>query len=257
MNEFVEELARGPNEYAKSFRALWYKGTHYRTLEADKSAEATFDSGIGGTYWGDFVSGPKDKSPIVDQLDYFGYIEKILEIDYDREEYNRIVFVAKWYATNKKPIRLATQVMDECGFVRHRKDRWMPRDGPQANTITPPADCEQVYFVDDPSSKEWVIVVPTRARARRLEGELDATIVPEDDLEEIVRNRANLDQVQVMCHTMEASFEDDIGANFGEGTSNTIAPEYVTDDEVDDTDKEVFTMDVSDDEVQLDLRADD
>ena len=73
----------------------------------------------------------------------------------------------------------------------------------------------------------------------------------------MLENRANLDQVQVMCHTMEASFKDDIGANFGEGTSNTIALEYVTNDKVDDTDKEVFTMDVSDDEVQLDLHADD
>jgi hypothetical protein len=63
--------------------------------------------------------------------------------------FNCIVFQAKWCATNKKPIRLATQVMDEIGFVKQKTYCWLLVAEPHANTITSPHDCDQVFYVDD------------------------------------------------------------------------------------------------------------
>jgi len=70
-----------PTLKARSYRSMYAYGNHIRIASVKKHL-TTYDSGIDVTFEQTCVSGLNDHRPITAKLEYVGWVEKILQLNY-------------------------------------------------------------------------------------------------------------------------------------------------------------------------------
>jgi len=89
----------------------------------------------------------KDTNPVLGSMAYYGFIEGIWEVDYTK--FSVLVFKCKW-VDNRSELKI-----DESGLtlVDFRKIRY------QDETFIMVQQASQVFYVKDPTSEHWYIVL--------------------------------------------------------------------------------------------------
>ena len=75
-------------------RAMWYNGHKFHIKKLDDKRK-TFDCGITAVFQVTNVSSRSDKHLEVSQNRYYGYLEYILECDFN--SFKVVLFEVKWY----------------------------------------------------------------------------------------------------------------------------------------------------------------
>ena len=110
------------------------------------------------------VSSAKDKNPIYARMHYYGVIKEIWDLDYT--SFKIPVLECDWVDNNN-----GVQV-DSFGFTLVDLSRVGHKDDP----FILASQAKQVFYVADPSSKRWSVVIPGRRKS----------VINDDDDNEIV-----------------------------------------------------------------------
>jgi hypothetical protein len=159
--EDVKALMLPPSDQAKSYRSMYAFGNHIRV----RSAEAqwtTMDSGVAATFRQLCRAGLKDTNLKAAELEYVGWIEEILAVDYGHFEV--VVLYCNWVVANMKGDG-ATVKRDDYGFTTVNFDRLIPYS---AQSFAFPLHIEQVFFAPDVAKCGWEVVLRREPRGVRL-----------------------------------------------------------------------------------------
>jgi len=96
-------------------------------------------------------SSAKDKNPVLASICYFGVIEEIWEVDYTK--FRVPIFKCKW-----ADINFGVKI-DEMGFTMVNLDKVAYKD----ELFIMAFQAKQVFYVNDPSNKNWSIVLQGRS----------------------------------------------------------------------------------------------
>lgn len=144
--KYIKSLAisKGLYKHAQTYTSCWFNGYHYRSMRVDSYRKGTTYFGISSWFWQDSILGPNDMNLERSKMEYYGNVEKIIELDYGRN-CKRILFKGLWYMTSTGVRRRSTQVMDECGFIRIKGGNH------ESNTMIDyePFIVTPVFYVDD------------------------------------------------------------------------------------------------------------
>ena len=77
----VVDTTRGPLPVATTYKAMYAFGNHYRVLSAERSLKTT-DSRVATRFKQVCRSGIRDANQVNADVEYVGYIEEILELNY-------------------------------------------------------------------------------------------------------------------------------------------------------------------------------
>ena len=139
-------LSRRPSLKAFSYTSYAINGyTFYTKAHDEKSRMQNSGVTVVGEGW--HVSSAKDTNPIYAEMAYFGVIESILELDYSGLRFP--VFKCQW-VNNSGGRRI-----DEFGFVSVDLSKTGYKDDPYIL----PSLVTQVFYIADPSKKNWSIVM--------------------------------------------------------------------------------------------------
>jgi len=96
-----------------SYRAMYVYGNHIRVMSVKEHLTIS-DYGVMATFEQKCISGPNDQRPVLAKLEYVGWVEEILELNYG--VLNTIFLLCNWMRTNY--IRSSAIVKrDEYGFT--------------------------------------------------------------------------------------------------------------------------------------------
>jgi hypothetical protein len=108
--------------------------------------------------------GPNDQQHVVAKLEYVGWIEKILQLNY--EVLNTIVFFCNWVKANYIGNN-ATIKKDEYGFTFVNFTSLIPISN---QSVTFPIHVQQVFFSNDPKEQGWKVVLHKDPRGKQVAG---------------------------------------------------------------------------------------
>lgn len=150
------DLAIGPQPRGEFMNALWAYGRHFRVRAKDTLKKTTMDSGISATF----------QHPDRTQ-EYFGLVDSIVRLNFD--SFSTVLIKGKWYdSVEESSRRRGTVVLDECGFMRVRAQKFMPDNRMTDEPFMFPKDLEQVFYLDDKLNRGWKIVIPVHTRSKRV-----------------------------------------------------------------------------------------
>ena len=78
----VVDISIGPTRMATSYRLMWAYGNHFCVKNVKRNL-TTIDCGVAATFEQECRSGPQDRNTIMAQVEYLGWVEEILELDYE------------------------------------------------------------------------------------------------------------------------------------------------------------------------------
>ena len=137
----IIDICRPPTLMATSYRAIFAYGNHFRVRSAKLNLSTT-DCGVATTFEQECQSGPNDRNRIRAAVEYVGWIEEILELEY--ESVQVLVFLCNWVqAISNGPG--ATMKRDDYGFTLVNFNRLIPIS---AQSFVFPIQVEQVLFSD-------------------------------------------------------------------------------------------------------------
>lgn len=157
----VRALMLPPSDQAKSYRSMYAFGNHIRVRSAQAHL-TTMDSGVAATFRQLCRSGLKDRNPRAAELEYVGWVEEILSVDYGHFEV--VVIYCNWVVANTKGDG-ATMKRDEYGFTTVNFQRLIPHS---AQSFAFPLHIEQVFFAHDVAKRGWEVVLRKEPRAVRV-----------------------------------------------------------------------------------------
>ena len=96
----------------------------------------------------------KDNNPILSDLDYYGVLTNIIELDY-REGRKVLLFECDWVSKGKR------LKQDEDGFMLANFLNVKRHNEPYILAV----QASQVFYVEDPLENGWHVVITTRPRA--------------------------------------------------------------------------------------------
>lgn len=97
-----------------------------------------------------------DQNPIISDLDYYGIISDIIELDYGGSgTYRVVLFDCDWVSKGRR------LKQDVDGFTLANFSNVTRHNEP----FILASQAEQVFYVEDPTEPHWRVVVPTTARA--------------------------------------------------------------------------------------------
>ena len=111
-----------PSDQAKLYRSMYAFGNHVPVRSAQAQLTTT-DFGAATTFRQLCRSDLKDTNPKVAELEYVGWVEEILSVDYGLFEV--VVLYCNWVAANMKGDG-ATMKHDEYGFTTVNFERLIP-----------------------------------------------------------------------------------------------------------------------------------
>ena len=161
VKEDVRALMLPPSDVAKSYRSMYAFGNHVRVRSAQAQL-TTMDSGVAATFRQLCRSGVKDTNPKSADLEYVGWVEEILSVDYGHFEV--VVLYCNWVVANMKG-EGATMKRDEYGFTTVNFERLIPYS---AQSFAFPLHIEQVFFAPDVAKSGWEVVLRKEPRSVRI-----------------------------------------------------------------------------------------
>ncbi|VVA41576.1 PREDICTED: transposon, partial [Prunus dulcis] len=138
-------LAAGPNMAVPLYRSYLIKGIKFN-IKAQDDVRTTQNSGVYLLAQTMQVASAKDKNPILSNMGFYGVIQEIWDLDY--QKFTIPVFRCDW-------IDSSGLVVDELGFtlvdlskIGHRNDQFVLA-----------SQVKQIFFVDDPMHRGWLVVL--------------------------------------------------------------------------------------------------
>ncbi|KAI5317294.1 hypothetical protein L3X38_037001 [Prunus dulcis] len=145
VSENLRWLAAGPNMAVPLYRSYLIKGIKFN-IEAQDDVRTTQNSGVYLLAHTMQVASAKDKNPILSNMGFYGVIQEIWDLDY--QKFTIPVFRCDW-------IDSSGLVVDELGFtlvdlskIGHRNDQFVLA-----------SQVKQIFFVDDPMHRGWSVVL--------------------------------------------------------------------------------------------------
>lgn len=133
----------GPNRAAKKFSGYVINGYRFHTKFRDARC-TTQNSGVFLSALTTSFASSKDQNPLVSEVNYYGRIEEILEIDY-WGEFSVILFKCCWYQ----------EETDLYGLTRVNFSRLCHKSDPYVLA----SQVQQVYYLQDPVDKTYYNVI--------------------------------------------------------------------------------------------------
>ncbi|KAI5343319.1 hypothetical protein L3X38_011195 [Prunus dulcis] len=145
VSENLRWLAAGPNMAVPLYRSYLIKGIKFN-IKAQDDVRTTQNSGVYLLAQTMQVASAKDKNPILSNMGFYGVIQEIWDLDY--QKFTIPVFRYDW-------IDSSGLVVDELGFtlvdlskIGHRNDQFVLA-----------SQVKQIFFVDDPMHRGWSVVL--------------------------------------------------------------------------------------------------
>ncbi|CAL8118834.1 unnamed protein product [Prunus armeniaca] len=146
VSENLRWLAAGPNMAVPSYRSYLIKGIKFN-IKAQDDVRTTQNSGVYLLAHTMQVASAKDKNPILSNMGFYGVIQEIWDLDY--QKFTIPVFRCDWIDST------SGLIVDELGFtlvdlskIGHRNDQFVLA-----------SQVKQVFFVDDPMHRGWSVVL--------------------------------------------------------------------------------------------------
>ncbi|CAL9024418.1 unnamed protein product [Prunus brigantina] len=146
VSENLRWLAAGPNIAVPLYRSYLIKGIKFN-IKAQDDVRTTQNSGVYLLAHTMQVASAKDKNPILSNMGFYGVIQEIWDLDY--QKFTIPVFRCDWIDS------ASGLVVDELGFtlvdlskIGHRNDQFVLA-----------SQVKQVFFVDDPMHRGWSVVL--------------------------------------------------------------------------------------------------
>ncbi|XP_062005957.1 uncharacterized protein LOC133723145 [Rosa rugosa] len=160
ISDSLRWIADGVNSDVPTFSSYMVNGVHFNTKERDDVTKVQ-NSGVFLHAHALQVAGAKDRNPKIDDMDFYGVIAAIWEMDYNK--FRIPVFKYDW-VENAKGIKV-----DEFGFTMVN----LNRIGHVSDPFVLGKDVKQVWYVEDPSKENWSVVItcPERNYAHDHDGE--------------------------------------------------------------------------------------
>ncbi|KAI5343870.1 hypothetical protein L3X38_011746 [Prunus dulcis] len=145
VSENLRWLAAGPNMAVPLYRSYLIKGIKFN-IKAQDDVRTTQNSGVYLLAHTMQVASAKDKNPILSNMGFYGVIQEIWDLDY--QKFTIPVFRCDW-------IDSSGLVVDELGFtlvdlskIGHRNDQFVLA-----------SQVKQIFFIDDPMHRGWSVVL--------------------------------------------------------------------------------------------------
>ncbi|KAI5313871.1 hypothetical protein L3X38_043047 [Prunus dulcis] len=145
VSENLRWLPAGPNMAVPLYRSYLIKGIKFN-IKAQDDVRTTQNSGVYLLAHTMQVASAKDKNPILSNMGFYGVIQEIWDLDY--QKFTIPVFRCDW-------IDSSGLVVDELGFtlvnlskIGHRNDQFVLA-----------SQVKQIFFVDDPMHRSWSVVL--------------------------------------------------------------------------------------------------
>ena len=161
----LEVLALGPNRTARRYTGYVINGYRFHT-NVRYSRCTTQNSGVFLTAQTTSFASSRDQNPIVGDVNYYGSIENIIELDYWRE-FTVVLFKCHWYQQEKYPP----------GLIRVNFSKLCHKSDPHVLA----KQVEQVFYVEDPTEKNRQYVIKKLSREWCNAGNMDAREKDVDD----------------------------------------------------------------------------
>ncbi|CAL9020757.1 unnamed protein product [Prunus brigantina] len=146
VSENLRWLATGPNIAVPLYRSYLIKCIKFN-IKAQDDVWTTQNSGVYLLAHTMQVASAKDKNPILSNMGFYGVIQEIWDLDY--QKFTIPVFRCDWIDI------VSGLVVDELGFtlvdlskIGHRNDQFVLA-----------SQVKQVFFVDDPMHRGWSVVL--------------------------------------------------------------------------------------------------
>ncbi|XP_074379270.1 uncharacterized protein LOC141720620 [Apium graveolens] len=139
----LEVLAMGPNQSAKKYSGYVLNGYRFHTKYRDAKC-TTQNSGVFITALTTSFASSKDQNPLIGDVNYYGAIEEIFEVDY-WGEFSVVVFKCCWYKEEK----------DLYGLTRVNFNRLCQKSDPYVLA----SQVQQVFYLEDPTEKTMYNVI--------------------------------------------------------------------------------------------------
>ncbi|CAL9019744.1 unnamed protein product, partial [Prunus brigantina] len=146
VSENLRWLAAGPNMAVPLYRSYLIKGIKFN-IKAQDDVRTTQNSRVYLLAHTMQVASAKDKNPILSNMGFYGVIQEIWDLDY--QKFTIPVFRCDWIDST------SGLVVDELGFtlvdlskIGHRNDQFVLA-----------SQVKQVFFVDDPMHRGWSVVL--------------------------------------------------------------------------------------------------
>jgi hypothetical protein len=156
----VLALTLPPSDYAKSYRSMYAFGNHLRVRSAEAQL-TTADSGVAATFRQLCRASTKDTNLRAAELEYVGWVEEILSVDYGQFEV--VVLYCNWVVANMRGDG-ATMKRDDYGFTTVNFERLIPYS---AQSFAFPLHIEHVFFAPDVAKRGWEVVLRREPRGVR------------------------------------------------------------------------------------------
>ena len=139
----LEVFALGPNRLARKFTGYVINGYRFHTKFRDSRC-TTQNSGVFLTAETTTFASSKDQNPVVGDVNYYGSIEEIFELDY-WGAFRVVLFKCCWYQEEKDPF----------GLTRVNFNKLRLKSDPFVLS----SQVHQVFYVDDPVEKNCQYVI--------------------------------------------------------------------------------------------------
>lgn len=146
VSETMRWISRGPNHQMPVLGAYMIDGVDFTTKEHD-DIRSFQNSGVFLQADVMLVSSAKDKNPRTNDMDFYGVITQIWEMDY--YNFNIPVFKCDW-VENVRGIKV-----DELGFTLVN----LNRKGHLNDAFVLGAHVKQIFYIQDPLDPQWSVVV--------------------------------------------------------------------------------------------------
>ncbi|KAG6529930.1 hypothetical protein ZIOFF_012147 [Zingiber officinale] len=150
----LKSLARGPNFIGIRYEKFLSNGFRFHTKEVERKRK-TQNCGVIVRATTSSYSSIRDQNPISSELDYYGILQNVIELDY---EGGRIVvlFECDWVSKGKR------LKLDEDGFMLANFTNVKRHNKPYILA----SQAMQVFYVEDPVDCNWHVIITTDARGQ-------------------------------------------------------------------------------------------
>ncbi|XP_073133957.1 uncharacterized protein [Henckelia pumila] len=151
VSERLKWMARGPSKKVLKYSSYLIDGVAYATRERD-DMRVVQNSGVSLVANTMQVSSAKDKHPIVSDMVFYGVIQEIWVVDY--QKFQIPMFKCNW-VENSNGIKV-----DDLGFMLVN----LHRIGYKSDSFILASQAKQVFYIEAPEDPLWSVVLATPSR---------------------------------------------------------------------------------------------
>ncbi|XP_071918866.1 uncharacterized protein [Coffea arabica] len=144
-------LAKGPNVVGIQHDKYVVNGFRFHTNEVEKKRK-TQNSGVTVNATTSSFASIRDQNPVLSELVYFGVLKNVVELIYGGRRV--VLFECDWISNGSR----MKQDADGFTVVNFANVR------PHVEPFIPASQASQVFYVEDPTDKDWQVVISTTAR---------------------------------------------------------------------------------------------